>query len=269
MMAMFAVVVATRTGRIGCPGRHASRKGCYYRHGDGRPHTTAAHSGHHAAVRVQVSGGSTVRMFQLESFGHRLGFGGRRRWRFAQSAPESGERARTVARQAAAATASTSTAAAAVAMATDRFVPLHLADDAHHDSIEAFINTHESKWWNNKIKFFLWREWKDCRQRLGDRVHWLLWMIAFSVGLLIKEITALRESIAWLDNKRGPLRRFTYVATATGRVRTDLFFQLHTSTRRRRRKNAPRWTEDVTTHNFPKVFHGLRFFCLVANGKKE
>ena len=49
-------------------------------------------------------------------------------------------------------------------------------------------------------------------------------MIAFSVGLLIKEITALRESIAWLDNKRGPLRRFTYVATATGRVRTDLFF---------------------------------------------
>lgn len=95
----------------------------HYGHGDSRSHP-ATHSG---SVGVQVSGGSSVRVLELVALGHdglrfgRRGFG-------AESAPEGRERARPVARQTAAAPVATAGAAGA---ASQRFVALHLADDAH------------------------------------------------------------------------------------------------------------------------------------------
>lgn len=130
MMAMFAVIVAASTSSSGssacsAAGRNASRKG-YNGHWDGRSHT-AAHSGH-SSVCIQMARWSTVRMFELETFWNRLRFW---RWWFAEPAPKGRQRTRAVARQAAAATASAATAATAAT--SDRFVPLHLANDAHHD----------------------------------------------------------------------------------------------------------------------------------------
>lgn len=128
---MTATAAAAAGGIVPAAGRRhrkvvgSSSGGRHYGHGDSRSHP-ATHSG---SVGVQVSGRSSVRVLELVALGHdRLRFG--RRGFGAESAPEGRERARPVARQTAAAPVATATVATAGA-ASQRFVALHLADDAH------------------------------------------------------------------------------------------------------------------------------------------
>lgn len=123
---MTATTAAAAGGIVPAAGRRhrkvvGSSSSRHYGHGDSRSHP-ATHCG---SVGVQVSGRSSVRVLELVALGHdRLRFG--RRGFGAESAPEGRERARPVARQTAAAPVATAAGAA-----SQRFVALHLADDAH------------------------------------------------------------------------------------------------------------------------------------------